>query len=504
MSRRSRLASVLRRPGTALLLAVLLLLVLGVVTDLTAPDRASRARTSGATRLPPEVPLARADAVCPLAEAGDTDGGVASRVTVAAPGAAGADGRGSARLETLDGQRLGDPTGVPGSMSGAPADSEPVVARGTGAAAPGLAAGVVTRSTVDAARGLLGTTCVAPASDFWFVGSGALVGQRGRVYLTNPEAAPAVVDLTLYGPDGPLSSPAGRGIAVDSGAQQVRLLDALAPGTAVFAVHVHARTGRVAAAVRDQQVQGLTPRGADWVPATAPPARHQVVAGVVAGAGERRLQVVAPGESDAIVKLQLVTESGSFAPSGLDVLEVKAGSVADVDLADYADGEAVGVALDSDVPVAAAVLVRAEGVGPLSDVAWTSASGALLPATPGVLPVVRAGPATSTSLLLAAPHGDATVTVAPLPPATGSPADVRVPGGSQVVVDLGTVTTAEEAAVSISPARGSGPVVAVGAVSESEAKGPLLTLLPVEPGRYTVSVPDVEADLSTGLHGAGD
>ena len=170
---------------------------------------------------------------------------------------------------------------------------------------------MLTRSTVDAMRGLAGTVCAVPGTDFWFVGSGAVVGQRGRVYLTNPEAAPAVVDVTLYGPDGPVDAPAGRGVPVAAGTQEVRLLDALAPGVTRFAVHVHARSGRIAAAVRDQQVDGLTPRGADWLPpaaAAGPAARCCPASRPARGSGS--LQVVAPGDSDAIVKIRLVTGLG--------------------------------------------------------------------------------------------------------------------------------------------------------------------------------------------------
>ena len=118
------------------------------------------------------------------------------------------------------------------------------------------------------------------------------------------------------------------------GTQVVRLLDALAPGVTRFAVHVHARSGRIAAAVRDQQVDGLTPRGADWLPpaaAAGPAARCCRASRPAPGSGCCRWW--RPGDSDAIVKVRLVTDSGSFAPTGLDVLEVPAGSVAQVDLA---------------------------------------------------------------------------------------------------------------------------------------------------------------------------
>ena len=496
----SRLRPLLRRPGVALLAVVLLLLGLGVAADVTAADEGPVAGTTSSAGPPPTVPLARADGVCPDPAADDT---TSTQIGLAAPGPPDtAAAPGVAQLETLRGRPLPGTARPPSSASVAATPGlGPVVGRASGAAAPGLGVDLLTRSTADAARGLLGTACVAPASDFWFVGSGAVVGQRGRVYLSNPEAAPAVADVTLYGPDGPIDAPAGRGIAVDAGRQEVRLLDALSPGTAVFAVHVHARTGRVAAAVRDQQIDGLTPRGADWVPAAAAPARRQVIAGVVAGSGERRLQVVAPGASDAIVKVRLVTDSGSFAPAGLDVIEVPAGSVKDVDLAQYAMGEAVGVELDSDVPVTAGVLVRASGVGPLTDVAWTSAGEPLMPDTPGVVAEARQDSATRTAsaLLLAAPGADATVRVAALPPATGTPQQVRVPGGGAVVVDLGTVSTAASFALTVTPLAGSGPVYATRAVSESEAKGPLLTLEPVAAGRFTVTVPRVVGDLSTGL-----
>ncbi len=501
----TRLPPVLRRPGAALLEAVVVLAGLGVAADLTAaevPRTSARAAAAG-----PEVPVAQADGVCPDPAA---DASTDTRVSVAVPGAADSDRavaavRGTARLFRLGGGRLPLDTGVPSSGTWpATSDVGPVVARADGAAAPGLAVAMLTRSTVDAARGLLGTTCAAAGSDFWFVGSGSVVGQRGRVYLSNPESAPAVVDLELFGPDGPIDAPAGRGIAVAAGAQEVVLLDALAPGTTVFAVHVHARAGRIAAAVRDQQIDGLTPRGADWLPPAAPPARRQVVAGVVGGAGQRLLQVVAPGESDAIVKLQLLTDAGSFAPAGLDVLEVPAGSVAVVDLAPYAATEPVAVELDADVPVTAGLMARTEGATPdaLTDVAYTAAGRPLTTAMPGAVPGVRTGTGVGSTLLLATSAAAATVRVSPLPPATGTPQEVAVPERSQVLLDLASLVAAGAApdfSVSVVPLPGSGPVYAVRAGTEAEGKGPLLTTGPVDPGRYTVRVPRVVADLSTGL-----
>jgi hypothetical protein len=380
-----------------------------------------------------------------------------------------------------------------------------VVARGTGRSAPGLTASQLTRSSDVAQRGLAGTTCAPSDTDFWFVGSGAVVGQRGRVYLTNIEAAPAVVDITLYGPDGPIDAPDGRGVAVAPGRQEVRLLDALSPGTTRFAVHVHARQGRISAAVRDQQVEGLTPLGADWVPAARSPARRVRVPGVPGGAGERHLQVVAPGVSDGIVRVRLVGESGAFTPAGLDVIEVRAGSVADIDIAEYAGGEPVTVELAADVPVTAGVLARVTGESAdLEEIAYAAAAEPLTPDRPGVVPEVRQGDGVRSTLLLTAPAGAAVVALRALPggdaPA-GASTEVRLPAGAQVVVDLATVSDAAQWSLAVVPEAGAGPVLAVRQVTETGTRGPLLTSSPVLPGRYTVDVPSVVPDLSTGLRG---
>jgi hypothetical protein len=513
-----------RRPGTALLGAVVLLLALGVAADLTAGQgaaagpvatRGDATRPAGSTAR--TVAVARADAVCPDPT---VDTHTETRLSLAAPGApatAGggkdAAGPGHARLTGLHGADTPLDLIAPssGSVLAGPdngpsngPDTGPVVARGTGASAPGMSAGLLTRSGVPAMRGLLGTSCAAPGTDFWFVGSGAVVGQRGRVYLTNPEPAPAVVDVTLYGPDGAIDAPAGSGIAVAPGAQEVTLLDALAPGITVFAVHVHVRSGRISAAVRDQQVAGLTPKGADWLPPAAAPARHQLVPGVLSGTGERRLQVVAPGESDAIVKVRLVAESGTFAPAGLDVIEVAAGTVKDIDLAPFGTGDAFAVDLDSDVPVTAGVLDRVTATGSdVEDVAYAAAGLPLRAATPGVVPEARVGTGVASTLLLAAPAGAVHLRLSVLPPATGTPRELTVPAGSQLPVDLATLGATGSFAVLVRPLAGSGPLYAVREVSQSDPAGPLVTSEPVLPGRYTVRVPRVLADLSTGLRAPG-
>jgi hypothetical protein len=76
--------------------------------------------------------------------------------------------------------------------------------------------------------------------------------------------------------------------------------------------------------------------------------------------------------------------------------------------------------------------------------------------------------------------------------------EVTVAGGTQRSVDLAALTTGTSA-VSIVPAAGSAPVFVARILSEAAPRGPLLTVTPVLPARYTVLVPSVDGDLSTGL-----
>jgi hypothetical protein len=514
----------LRSPGCALIVVVVLLLVgLGVGLR-TEPARSGTAIAQ--TQRQKFVPVALASAVCPDAV---TDTTTATSVTLAAPGAI--DGRTRASSNAAAGSAslhpLGADTPVIAQLSAvssiayavaasatssldAPdtqADGQPLVSTARGALAPGFTASMTTRSTSDDIRGLASTACVAPGNDFWFVGSGAIVGRRGRLYLTNPESVPAVVDVTLYGPDGPVDAPSGRGVTLAAGAQHVLKLDALAPDIERFGVHVAVRQGRVAAALRDQQIQGLTPLGADWVPAAQAPARRLVLPGVPAGPGERRLQVVVPGDSDAIVKVRLIGVDGSFVPSGLDVVEARAGRVSDIDLAPFTGGQAVAVELTSDQPVTAGVLMRVGGVGKdRAELAYTAAAASISAAAPGVATDLRgtkAGANIASNVVLAAPDGAATVQIEVLPPATGTPTRVAVPAGGQVTVAADTLSQDASFAVTLVPTKGSGPVMAARQLAETDPSGPLLTVLLVAPSRYAVRVPAVVADLSTGLRAPG-
>jgi hypothetical protein len=381
------------------------------------------------------------------------------------------------------------------------ARTNPAVARAEGSLAPYVSAGQVTTTTQGSARGLAAVTCAAPQSEWWFVGGGGAVGRRTTVWLSNPDTTQAVVDIDVYGPDGPVPGHGTTGIVVPAQRQTGVRLDVVVPGTSRAAMHVVARAGRVSAAVQDVDTKGLVPRGADFVPAGAAPALQVVVPGVPGGgSGTRLLQVAAPGDADAIVNVKVVAADGTFTPEDAGLLEITAGSVAQVDLAPaLTDTGTTSVLLQSDVPVVASVRTVLPRSAGSAEITWAVGVPALAgPASFGPLLV---GSRDTPALTLAAVGDAGAVTVSVLNPDETEPRtrEVAVPAGTSVTTVLAEALNG--AAVVVTPADGSGPVQAALAMTRTDSGGTLRTTVPLVSAPRTISVPAVRPDPATGVPG---
>ena len=456
------------------------------------------------------VPLSTSVLACPNPA---TTGSTTSTVGLVAPAAGdpGSDGASTAPVgkATLTAQgvkaapvvTLSTP-GTTGNAATPKGKTHPYLARGEGGLAPGIAAGQVTSTTATESRGLRAVACTSPSGDSWFVGGGGSVGRRTTVLLTNSDSTPALVDILVFGPDGPVPARGGEGILVPARQQRTVRLDVLVPGTTRTALHVVSRSGRVSAAVQDIDTKGLIPRGADFVPQSQPPATRVVVPGVLGGIPDSRrfLQVVATGDADAIVNLHLVADDGTFAPESSAVLEVAAGSVAQVDLAPFLTNNTVaGVLLESDVPVVAGVRTVLPLAGGGAEQAYTAGTAPLT--GPAAFAPVTTDDTRRASLLLTAADADAHLTLTVLDPSGGAPTtrDLVVPGGTSTRVTLTAPLTG--AALVLTPADGSGPVEALLLLSAPRSDGFMVSTVPFVSGSTTVTVPPVRPDPATGVPG---
>ena len=445
---------------------------------------------------------------CPPAPRSASARNAASVVTVGVPQAD------PALVDTAEGRAVLAPLGQPtepfvtldgglevGTVRGSKADS--VVARAEGSLAPNVGGGLVAEVREGRGRGLMVTRCEPPSGDAWFVGGGSFVGRRTTVRLTNADSSPAVVDVSVYGPRGPIDAGRGEGVEVPPHSERSLRLDVLAPGNARTAVHVVARAGRVSTAVTDVNTLGLIPRGADYVPVSAAPSEVVVVPGVSGGAtGARQLQVLAPGETDAIVEVQLVATDGTFAPESAAVVEVAAGTVAQVDLApSLAGAGASAVLLTSDTPVVAGVRTVVPLTERRVEVSYSAGTPAI--AGPASFGPIQVDPAHRAALVLTAPAEAGLVEVRVVSP-DGAVDSQQIPVATGTTRRVVLAETPPGSAVLLGPApgdQGSGPVVAALQLSVKDSGEWLVSSVPLISGVASVTVLPVLPDPATGVPG---
>ncbi|MCU1591803.1 MAG: hypothetical protein JWP11_3059 [Frankiales bacterium] len=489
----------MRHPSLSLL-AVVALLCGGVVAS-NAQPAAPAPRHAAATT----ADVVGATAICPdlRQDRNVLRTRVSAGVAVAAKGVS---GKGSLMAQPLSAR--GAPAQLPVDRPGQVAvdlgstlsgDALEVTARGPLAA--GLELEQVTRGEGGSSRGLAGLRCEAPKTEAWFVGGSTQVGDSLTLVMANPDDTPALVDVVVWTSDGPADPRPGRGISIPGRKRAAFPLDQIAPDKEWLAVHVVVQRGRVAAAVRHARLDGHTPKGVEWVPQAQPPATTVVVPGLPMGPGRRILSVTNPGLDPTVVSFQLTTPDGQFVPSGMDALEVPAGTTLATELAPFTDKSPATVKIVSEGgPVVAGAFIYDLQEGPVREIAY---AGSALPLSgPALLTDLVIDRPTESTLLLTALGASATVDVTPVA-IVGR--DGPLPAAKRVTVPAGRTTTLKlstflppgatgRLAVEVRPAPGSAPVYAARYLREHGTRGPLTTMLDLQGAAQRVPLPAVARD----------
>ncbi|MFE3329544.1 DUF5719 family protein [Streptomyces sp. NPDC059176] len=523
----------MNRTTLSLLAAVTALAAVTGLGALAAPDDGAPARAESAARLPVE----RSTLLCPAPSTSDIAettytsvtpsaterraGGEApsavlrpSAATPADPDAADKTGKGAATPDA-DTAKGGAGTGAeapkkpapskpfltvkePGKPVGGTAsrgDAPALIGSASGTLAPGWTTQQTTTVSAGSGRGVLGLSCTAPDTDFWFPGASLAKDRQDYVHLTNPDDAGAVADIELYGKDGALKSQLTEGIPVPPGASVPVLLSTLTSDRAEdVTVHVTTSTGRVGAVVRGAGDQ----TGSDWLPASTDPASTLVLPGIPADATSVRLVAFAPGEDDADVKLQLAGPAGTITPAGHESLHVKSGMTATLDLKDLTKNEAGSLVLSPSAsgrptPLVAALQV-ARGKGPKQEIAF-------IPATAPVKERATAADnrAKGSVLSLTAPGETARVKVTASAGTQGGDGVVKtytVKGGTTLAVTPPVPAGLKGSyALTVEPQSG-GPVHAARTLLLPQDGIEMFTVQTLPDDRGLVEVPGAEQDLT--------
>lgn len=453
-------------------------------------------------------PVSSSLAVCP--EPGIAETELDTLITAAVvPNLPGQDGpKGTATIETLPGKPAAsssiEKSGGQTSIDVTNTDSPPIVGVATGSLAPGFTADQRGRDTKADGRGMTSVACGPTLSQFWFVGGGAALGQRSRIVLVNPEEFPAQVDVDVYSPVGLVDTEAGRGVIVPARERVVLRLDAIAPRIKFAAVHVVARSGRVAAAMHDEIMTGLRSEGADWVPVSAAPANRVVMPGLSSGKGERQLSILAPGKDDGTVTVRVITQDGNFVPAGVEKLQLVPGEVKTLDIASVVERQSATLELTSDVPIVAGVreifganAKNGELIYTTGSTPWTgSAAVTGLPSSD----------ADAVRLSITAPDGDANASVTLMGFSNGGksmapekPTEVKVPAGQLRDIKLDPPAGSDWFTAIVSSE--GAPVVVAHRIVEKSSYGDLVTGYPWSPLRVSVTSPAVQQNGGAALPG---
>ncbi|MFF7248190.1 DUF5719 family protein [Embleya sp. NPDC008237] len=480
---------------TTLSLAVVVALLAAVVglAIVTRPTESKAAPPPAASR----VPMQQAELSCPNIRELP---GSSTAISALTPPAANAAGGGEASIVDLgDRTKVRTKVEAPGKLASFGVDNvdvPPLVGNAAGAFAPGFSAGAVTRVPSGAGRGLAGVACEAPTTDRWFVGTSTAENRDAYLYLSNSKDTPAVVDVELFGPNGPIDAEAGRGLTLAPGATLPLMLRTLNP-SAVFpgvAVHVIARTGRVGAAIRDQE--GAV--GTDWLPSAGAPGRNLVIAGLPAIAGEAgnvQLMLLSPSGESTDVQVSVAGKVNTFRPVEHESTEVKGNKLTVVDLGPVTRGDAGALRLTAGRADIIAGVRVVQGSGADAEVAFLAAGPELTGRA--VVAENRSGGAVASTISLTAPKGPAKVKLTSIGD-KGEPvsADVEVPAGTTIQVPAPVPAGAARFAVIAEAQPGSQPVHAARTITETMGRTAAFTVQPFVPTVETVVVPDAHEDLS--------
>ncbi len=307
--------------------------------------------------------------------------------------------------------------------------------------------------------GFAASECAKPSAESWLVAGSAVTGRTTLIALSNPSKVNSTVALTIYAESGLVDAAGTEGIIVPPGGRRVFSLAGFAPGVVSPVVKVESFGGQVTASLQQSIVRTLTPGGIDVVTSSSIPATTVVIPGVVI-AGQRDvtaastlrgyediagvLRVFVPGEDRSQITVSSMPEDGS-GPENSSTLDIQAGSVTDIPLGEFTDGNWT-ITVSSDRPIVAAVRTStvtldgapaagADRIEPelddvlATDFAWFAGAPTL--ATPSIVSVAK-GPSPLLHLVNTA-TSEASVTIEST---AGVGTTVTIPAGSALAVPV--------------------------------------------------------------------
>jgi len=220
--------------------------------------------------------------------------------------------------------------------------------------------------------------CRGPVVSQWFVGASADVTTRGRLVVINSGLSDSIVDIQAFSENGKQQL---QTITVKAKNYSVIPVDTFAPGDQSLALLVEPQSGRVNSFMIDEQGEGLRSLGGDLVNSVSAANKSLIIPAIPTQKPARGqtnsqahvIRVLAPGQVDADVTVEVLTANGVFVPVGLKSRLITAGRVSEFRLEPEVSSEAFAIRITSTEPIVAAVKSRISASGK-SDYVWSTPS----------------------------------------------------------------------------------------------------------------------------------
>jgi hypothetical protein len=223
------------------------------------------------------------------------------------------------------------------------------------------------------------TICSAPSTSQWFVGGAADITSKGKLILINSGLSEAIIDVEIWSESG-IRPP--KVVTLKANSSVVQSLDSLDPGAKRIALHIAPRSGRVNAFLVDERGRGLKSLGGDMVNASPDPTKVVVIPAIphMKRSGKalgHTLRVIAPGDVDARISVELISTKGSFVPFGFADRAIKAGIVTEIPLNPQLVPSTFALRISSDRPIVASVYSSTYAQAK-SDFVWSTSTAEMM------------------------------------------------------------------------------------------------------------------------------
>lgn len=228
----------------------------------------------------------------------------------------------------------------------------------------GQAGILASRATEGDLRGISAATCVVPAISQAFLLPSTSTGSSQQLVLANPSSKPTTVSVEIYGTKdaGKMSLATSGSVTVQGNGQSTMDLSAAASGQDGLYVKVTSESTAVAASVRVLVMDGLTPKGSDFVMPLGAADTSNLIPSVRKG---DKATLYLYSAKNTTVRASWVSGDGLIS---MDSYDVKGQQVSAIDLGDV-PSDVSGIQLDSDDSFSAEAKVTVSGSGGQEDFA---------------------------------------------------------------------------------------------------------------------------------------